>query len=682
MIGPRWTHSLKWRIVFSYSLILILGGVSTSIIGIRVTGEALLHQARQQVDHGLIAARNMYANRLNELRQCVELLAASGHVRRAQGEGRFRMAADYLAGVRKARGFDFLSVTDAAGQTILRTTGPDNTGDSVAELAPVARALAGQVAVSTEIVPLELLGREDPRLETRGRIELLPTPDVPSSQPSFLEKAMVMLAAAPVIDENGHVIAVIYAGRLLNEAADAPDRGADWLVDQIKDTFFPTVRDHGRNAGAATIFQDGVRISTNVPTAEGRRAVGTRVSRDVYQAVMVAGGTWSDLAFAVNDWYITAYEPITNLAGQRIGILGVGLLQRPYTAVRDSVTLAFAAIALLCFALIVVVTYFLTRSLVRPLEDMVAVSKEIAGGRLDQRVKEVGDQSELGVLSSSFNAMLDRIREMNQQIEQWAKVLEQRVAERTEQLVKTQTAMGRQQRLASLGQLAAGIAHEINNPLGGILTFASLVEEELADDSPVREDVEEIVRQADRCRRIVQELLEFSRERETRMAPHRLNGIVTRTLAMLEKQASFQDINIIRNLDPRDPVAVVDESQLQQVFMNIFLNAADAMGERGNLAVTTGQDQDHQEVFVRIADSGCGIPEHMREAIFDPFFTTKDPGKGTGLGLAVAVRIVQTHGGRLEVDSEVGQGSTFTVVLPRSSERADEVESGTASTTL
>ena len=336
----------------------------------------------------------------------------------------------------------------------------------------------------------------------------------------------------------------------------------------------------------------------------------------------------------------------------------------------------------MCFVLIVVVTYFLTRSLVRPLEDMVAVSKEIAGGRLDQRVKEVGDQSELGVLSSSFNAMLDRIREMNQQIEQWAKVLEQRVAERTEQLVKTQTAMGRQQRLASLGQLAAGIAHEINNPLGGILTFASLVEEELADDSPVREDVEEIVRQADRCRRIVQELLEFSRERETRMAPHRLNGIVSRTLAMLEKQASFHDINIIRNLDPRDPVAVVDESQLQQVFMNIFLNAADAMGERGNLTVTTGQNKDNKEVFVRITDSGCGIPEHMREAIFDPFFTTKDPGKGTGLGLAVAVRIVQTHGGRLEVDSEVGQGSTFTVVLPMSSQRSDEVESGTASTTL
>ncbi|MBU0616984.1 MAG: cache domain-containing protein, partial [Planctomycetes bacterium] len=678
----RWTHSLKWRIVFSYSLILILGGVSTSIIGIRVTGQALLQQAHQQVDHGLAAARSMYLNRLNELRLAVELLATSGDVRHALGENQPALAGEYLVTVPQVRRFDFLSVTDATGKIILRTAGPGNTGDSATELAPVARALAGEAAAATEIVPLQVLAREDPRLETRGKIELPPTPDAPTSQPSALDTAMVLLAAAPVVDDNGEPIAVIYAGRLLNEAADAPDEITDRLVDQIKDTFFPSVRHRGRNAGAATIFQDGVRISTNVTTAEGHRAVGTRVSRDVYEAVMVAGGTWSDLAFAVNDWYITAYEPITNLAGQRIGILGVGLLQRPYTAVRDSVTLAFAAIALLCFALIVVVTYFLTRSLVRPLEDMVAVSKEIAGGRLDQRVREVADHSELGVLSSSFNAMLDRIHDMNRQIEQWARVLEQKVEERTEQLAKTQAAMDRQQRLASLGQLAAGIAHEINNPLGGILTFATLMEEELPQDSPIRPDVEEVVRQADRCRRIVQELLEFSRQREARMAPHRLNDIVNRTLAILEKQASFHDINITRELDPDNPVAVVDDSQLQQVFMNIILNAADAMGERGNLAVTTGHDATNNEVFVRIADNGCGIPESMREAIFDPFFTTKDPGKGTGLGLAVAVRIVQTHGGRLELDSEVGQGSTFTVVLPTSGQRSDDAESGTPPTTL
>lgn len=668
MRAPRWTHSLKWRIVASYSLILILGGVSTSTIGIRVTGHAFLQQAQQQVEHSLSAARMIYSNRLNELRQCVGLLASGSRIRNALTAGQPAAVSDYLTTVRQRTGLDFLSITDDSGNTILRTTGPGATGESVLSLAPIAQALNGEPAASTEIVPLEMLGAEDPALAARASIELIQTPKARPKAETHLSSGMALLAAAPVTDEAGRILAVVYAGHLLNEcdtSADQPDRHP--IVDQIKETMFPSVHLQGQHAGAATIFQDDVRVNTNVMTAEGRRALGTRVSREVYDAVMIQGQTWSDRAFVVNDWYISAYEPITNLVGQRIGILFVGVLQRPYTAVRDNVTVAFAAIALFCFALIVVVTYLLTRSLVRPLEDMATVSREIAAGDLTHRV-QVSDQSELGLLSTSFNTMLDRIHDMNTQLEQWARMLEQKVKERTEQLAKTQAAMDRQQRLASLGQLAAGVAHEINNPLGGILTFASLVLEEVPQDSPLRPDVEEIVAQADRCRRIVQELLEFSRQREAHMAAHSINNVVSRTLALLEKQASFHDIKIIRELDPDMPVTVIDESQMQQVFMNIILNAADAMSERGTLAVTTGHDDAEKEVFIRFTDNGRGIPAEIREAIFDPFFSTKAPGKGTGLGLAVAVRIVQAHGGRIELDSELGQGTIFTVVLPLSTQ--------------
>jgi two-component system NtrC family sensor kinase len=668
---PRWRYSLKWRIVASYSLILILGGVSTSAIGIRVTGHAFLQQAHQQVDHGLSAARKIYNNRLGELRLCVELVAAGALVEEAlAGDPRpadgtiGATARDDLARVRVNCRLDFLSVADPTGRVVLRTSGPGTTGDFVGDLAPIARSLKGQSAAATELVPLATLQAEDPALVKRASIKLVPTPKARPRDEERLDSGMALLAAAPVNDDDGRTIAVLYAGQLLNEhntAALTPD--AHGMVDEIKGTMFPSVRYEGRPAGAATIFQDDVRITTNVMTAEGRRALGTRVSREVYEAVMLRGETWHARAFVVNDWYISAYEPITNLAGERIGILFVGLLQRPYTAVRDRVTLAFVAIALFCFAMIVAVTYFLTRSLVRPLEDVVAVSKQIAAGDLSHRV-HVTDQSELGLLSSSFNAMLDRIHDMNTELEQWAKILEQKVAERTEQLVKTQAAMDRQQRLASLGQLAAGVAHEINNPLGGILTFATLAQEEVPKDSPLRGDIEEIVRQADRCRKIVQELLEFSRQREAHMAPRSINDVVTRTLGLLEKQASFHDIEIVRKIDPDAPVTIMDESQMQQVFMNIVLNAADSMNERGTLTVETGHDREHQEVFVRISDTGCGIPAEIREAIFDPFFTTKEPGKGTGLGLAVACRIVQAHGGHLEVDSEVGRGSTFRIVLP------------------
>lgn len=266
----------------------------------------------------------------------------------------------------------------------------------------------------------------------------------------------------------------------------------------------------------------------------------------------------------------------------------------------------------------------------------------------------------LAWISPLFHA----IKRSEEALAQWTKVLERRVEERTQQLTRAQTEIARQQRLASVGQLAAGVAHEINNPLGAILTFASLTMEQLPPESPYRSDVEEIVTQAIRCRDIVAELLEFSRHRETRTSAADINEVVSRTLALLEKQASLQDITITRKFCRGAPKAFMDESQMQQVFTNIIVNAVDAMDGRGLLVIETGHDDARKQVFARIIDTGCGIPQEHREAIFDPFFTTKEPGHGTGMGLAVAYRIVQEHGGQMETESEVGKGASFTVFLP------------------
>ena len=664
MRALRWTHSLKSRIIVSYSLILILGGLSTSAIGIHVTGEALLEQARQQMVYGKSVARSIYAHRLQELRQAVELLASSGRLQAALAANQPVAAVRYLTEIRQEHRLDFLSVTDPTGKVIVRTSSQHTILDVVTGIAPIDRALAGESAAATEIMPHEVLAAEDPVLAQRAVIKLVPTPKARETDRQSLPGGMVLLAAAPATDESGHIIAVVYAGQLLNGPSNDLGEGEPHgIIGQITAALCPDSQAQGQERSVATIFQDDMRISTSVTTREGKRAIGTRASEEVYDRVVTQGKPWIGRAFAVNDWYITAYEPIVNLAGQRIGMLSVGLLQQPYTAVRDKVTAIFAAIALFCFLLIMVVTYFLTRSLMRPLEEMVSVSQNIAAGDLSRRVHTT-DQSEFGLLSTSFNDMLDRIGQMNSQLEQWGKTLEQKVEERTRQLTKVQTQAARQQRLASVGQLAAGVAHEINNPLGGILTFASLVLEDLPSDSPIREDVEEIVQQAVRCRKIVSELLEFSREREARMTSANINEVVSRTLALLEKQALFHDINIIRKFDSDMPVTVMDESQMQQVFMNIVLNAVHAMNERGDLSIETGHDAEKKYAFVRITDSGCGIPQEHREAIFDPFFTTKDPGKGTGLGLAVAARIVQAHGGRTDVESEIGEGTCFTITLP------------------
>jgi signal transduction histidine kinase len=220
------------------------------------------------------------------------------------------------------------------------------------------------------------------------------------------------------------------------------------------------------------------------------------------------------------------------------------------------------------------------------------------------------------------------------------------------------------EKLASLGKLAAGIAHEINNPLGGILIYASLMMEDLLQEDPRRGDLERIVQEASRCKEIVKSLLQFARQTEPKMEPTDINRAITDGLFFLENQALFHNIKISKKLDPFLPLVRGNGSQLKQVFMNIIVNAAEAMVESGTLTIATSLSPDRKTVFVEFTDTGEGIAEENLTRIFDPFFTTKDVGKGTGLGLSTSYGIVEDHGGKISVRSQVGEGSTFTIELP------------------
>ena len=220
------------------------------------------------------------------------------------------------------------------------------------------------------------------------------------------------------------------------------------------------------------------------------------------------------------------------------------------------------------------------------------------------------------------------------------------------------------EKMASLGKLAAGIAHEINNPLGGILIFSSLIMEELPDEDPKRQDLARIVQEASRCKDIVKSLLEFARQTGPKMEPTDINRAITDDLFFLENQALFHNIHIIKKLDPSLPFAHGNAGQLKQVFMNIIVNAAEAIHGSGTLTITTALAPGRKSVSVEFTDTGEGIPEENFTRIFDPFFTTKDIGKGTGLGLATSYGIIESHGGKIGVKSKVGQGTTFTIELP------------------
>jgi two-component system NtrC family sensor kinase len=300
---------------------------------------------------------------------------------------------------------------------------------------------------------------------------------------------------------------------------------------------------------------------------------------------------------------------------------------------------AIAAVSLMIFLLV-------NRIVLKPVHEIVAATQKVAAGDLYYKIA-IAKRDEIGMLANSFNEMTKKLSEAQRQVYQ-------------------------SQKLAAVGQLAAGVAHEINNPLTGVLTFSSYLLKRAEDKPEFKEDLEVIVRETKRCREIVKGLLDFSRQSPPEKHESDVNEIVERAIRIVQTQLDTNHIVLQKHLNTHLPKIHADANQIQQVLVNLLLNANDAMAEKGGiLTVDSGnagsdgsKGNSGNDIEIRVTDTGCGIPGANLQKIFDPFFSTKGP-KGTGLGLAVAWGIIEKHGGRIEVESEAGKGTTFRVLLPR-----------------
>jgi two-component system, NtrC family, sensor kinase len=653
---PFRSRSLKVRLILSYLVILGAGGLITSLVGSWIVSTTIMAEAQRTAEHDLVTARTLYQGELDALRQSVTLTtpAITAEDARAPSPG---VLARLGAAAAEAE-CDFFTLADARGQVTARVAQPRTIGDDVSTIQVVQAALRGDPAAATEILTADQLAREAPRLQEQAAIRVVPTARArPSARPTLTD-GLVLVAAAPVRDQAGRVVGVLYAGRLLNRRFE--------LVDRVWTLLYRGERYRREDVGTVTVFQREVRIATTVRAADGTRAIGSQVSAPVHDAVLVRGLPWRGRAFVVNDWYIAAYDPIQDLRGSVVGILYVGVLERAYASIRDRVVFSFFGIATLGFLLIIGITYAIISNITSPIGEMVAATRNITAGRLDEGVR-VAAPGELRLLAESFNTMLASLRQMRSDLEEWGRTLEEKVRERTDQVTAMQTRVAQAERLASLGMLAAGVAHEVNNPLGGILALTALTLEDLPPDHPDRHNLEVVLRQTERCRDIVKGLLDFSRQSEVTMQQLDLNAVLQDTLALIAQQSSFFNVRIERHLSDELPAVVGDRSQLQQVLLNILVNAVQAMEERGTIAITTRVVRERRDVEIRIADTGCGIPRDAIDKIFDPFFTTREGGRGTGLGLAIAYGIVTQHRGHIGVESTVGRGTTFTIRLPAAS---------------
>jgi len=632
---------LRTKLVLHFLVVVLITGVVAAAVGVLLIGDRIVSQAQNKVRMDLNSAWEVYNQGVRDVESAVWHASIRHFLPRDMVAKDWGSITSDLEKIREAEGLDLLTLTDEKGVVLVRARNPQSVGDSQAGDPIIARALETHGAVfGTQIVSRQELLREGEDLAERARITIRHTPHAKPRKEKEEISGMVIKAAAPVLSKDGELIGVLYGGHLLNRD--------NAIVDKVKSIVYRDEKYKRKDMGTVTIFQGDLRISTNVLDQDGERAIGTRVSREVNDSVLGQGKPWVRRAFVVNDWYRTAYEPIRDIDRNIIGMLYVGLLEKKFVDLKRQTLWIFLGIALAGMAGALAVAYFLSSGILRPIRRLVDASHALANGDLSQEVTVHGSD-EIGQLCETFNMMAESLDERDRQLKEY---MHRRLSQ--------------SEKLASLGRLAAGVAHELNNPLTGVLSYSHLLLRKTGPDSPDREDLEVVVRETTRCRQIVKELLDFARETKSERKPGDLNRVIKDTISLVENQVSFQRVQIRAELAPDLPEIPIDGNEMQQVFTNLALNAAEAMQEGGVITIRTSVDGDGSFVRAEVSDTGTGISEENLSKIFDPFFTTKELGTGTGLGLAVTYGIIQRHEGTIEVRSEVGKGTTFIIRLPRS----------------
>lgn len=541
---------------------------------------------------------------------------------------------------RKDLGLDYLYLAESTGRVL-----------SVSPAFGMPQVDLAKTGTGIDILPNAILAAISPDLAQRARLDLVPTPNALPTDTTVEDRGMVVQSFVPVALPGGGQ-GVLVGGVLLNQNLV--------FIDTINDLVYRSGSLPDGSQGTATLFLEDVRISTNVRLFEGRRALGTRVSSVVRDRVLGQGQTWLDRAFVVNDWYISAYEPISDRAGQRVGMLYVGFLETPFAEAKRQ-TLWLIGLAFIGVTILTVPVFLRwARSVFRPLEQVTETMAAVEAGDLGARTGVTGSRNEVGEVARHLDVLLDQLQARDRDLRRWNEELNTRVEDTTRKLILSE-------KLATIGEITAAAAHEINNPVAVIQGNLDVLRDVMADRMPeVETEFRLMDEQIHRISSIVNQLLQFARPEEyagwtTRLTPL---DAVSDCLPLVRHLLAAAGVTL--HLDGQSTRQVaMNRTEFQQVIVNLIANATHAMPNGGTITITAS-DADRSGiagVALTLRDTGTGMSPETAAQIFDPFFTTRSGVGGTGLGLSICRTLLDRQGGSIEVASTLGAGSVFTIWL-------------------
>lgn len=618
-----------------------------------------------KVGSDLVIAHEYFDRVVRGVGTSVEALAEERRLHRALADGDGARVAEEIGRARQRHGLDFMYVLDAEGRVRHASAAAARTARHDG-WPVVAGALAGRAGSVIDVYDAAALAAIDPSLADRAAINIVSTPRAAPDARTSEGRGMVIHAAAPIVDDAGRVVGALEGGMLLN--------GNLGFVDTINAIVYREGSLPLGSKGTATLFLGDTRIATNVRLFGDERALGTRVSTQVREHVLEEGKVWLDTAFVVNDFYVSGYEPVVDSFGERVGMLYVGFLEAPFRVAKENaLALIFAVFAVISLAGCAWSLKW-AGDIMTPIAAMNRTIGRIEGGETGARVGDTGSRDELGRLAAEFDRLLGVLDDKRRELQRWADALDGKVTERTRELKATNEELRRTQRqlvtsekLAAIGELTAGVAHEINNPVAVIQGNLDVLREVLGDGAaPVREEIRLIDEQVHRIRVIVTKLLQFARPGEFAgyVEAVDVNAVLADCLVLAQHHLGKRSIEVVRALNATQWVQI-NRQELQQVLINLIVNAVQAMPAGGTLTLAS---EDWYEggacrgVRLSVRDTGAGIRAEDLARVFDPFFTTKKS-QGTGLGLSISHSLIKRYGGGIAVDSAPGEGATFTVSL-------------------